>query len=45
MTAVDAYDAGRLRVIRPLQNPGVVSASHRINWDLVEVSGGHKVIE
>ena len=28
---MDAYDAGRLRVIRPLQNPGVVSASHRIS--------------
>ena len=45
MTAADAYDAGHLPVVRPPQNPCIVSASHRINWYLAEIPGRHKIIE
>jgi hypothetical protein len=43
--AADAHNAGHLRVVGPLHNPGVVSSSHWVRWYVLEIPGCHKIID
>lgn len=44
-TAADVNDARHLRIVRPFQDPRVITSSHRVNWRLPDVSVPHKIIE